>query len=193
MDYWEKPEKNGICICEGNSPETVIFPRLLFNLCVSRKYMGNILLSTKTTYNNLPEERNAGVMALPCKIYTLQTHDFHELPQIPRFSFQDQEKKQNLRTRKGAVCIGRIPCVWFTFWHSFSKVSSRDAKEVFLSPIAHWLGLCRGKSTYKTSVTVVTASIASNWKATAIGRIPSATEMKEDRRLCNAPTSHCAW
>ena len=58
--------------------------------------------------------------------------------------------------------IGRIPCVWFTFWHSFSKVSSRDAKEVFLSPIAHWLGLCRGKSTYKTSVTVVTASIASN-------------------------------
>lgn len=108
MDYWEKPEKNGICICEGNSPETVIFPRLLFNLCVSRKYMGNILLSTKTTYNNLPEERNAGVMALPCKIYTLQTHDFHELPQIPRFSFQDQEKKQNLRTRKGAVSAGYL-------------------------------------------------------------------------------------
>ena len=108
MDYWENPEKNGICICEGNSPETGIFPRLLFNLCASRKYMDNILLSTKTTYNNLPEERNTGVMALPCKIYTLQTHDFHELHKHHVSASKIKKKKQNLRTRKGTVSAGYL-------------------------------------------------------------------------------------
>ena len=42
----------------------------------------------------------------------------------------------------------QVRCVWFTVWHSFSNVSSRDAKEVFLSPMAHCFGSCRGKRTW---------------------------------------------